>query len=284
MRQRLATDGLIPRQRRRGRDTAGAQGGEIEIVKHVGADVDHKRGERQQRGGRQDESQQAASQTGRRKPGTGPEGNAKGRDPDGQECQQRDMSRREGERRLNHKRGEDHQCHGKDAGQEELQDTAETTANALSFPERIRQRAEGIAQEDDVGRVARRLAAALHGDTQVRLLQTQHVVDAIASHGHIVAMATQRLDQPLLLFGCHPPEDGRALGRFAEFTVRHRLELEPRDELRIARETGLTRQRRDRLRVVSRDDFQRDSGVAEALSALSTCGRNSSVKPSQATV
>src|SRR3712207_8584428 len=48
------------------------------------------------------------------------------------------------------------------------------------------------------------LAAALHRDAQVGLLEREHVVDPVAGHRHVAPLPVQRLDQPLLLLRRDP--------------------------------------------------------------------------------
>ena len=49
-----------------------------------------------------------------------------------------------------------------------------------------RERRERVIGEDDVRHAPGRLAAALHRDPQVRLLERQHVVHAVADHRDVV--------------------------------------------------------------------------------------------------
>ncbi len=46
---------------------------------------------------------------------------------------------------------------------------------------------ERVVRQDDVRDAASRLAAALHRDPEVRLLQREDVVHAVADHRHVVA-------------------------------------------------------------------------------------------------
>jgi hypothetical protein len=87
-----------------------------------------------------------------------------------------------------------------------------------------------------------------------------------------MAVSAQRFDQPLLLLRCHAAEDRRALRCFHELRFVHTVEIESGDEQGVARESGLPGQRRDGLRVISRDHLQRDPGIAEAVERLVDVG------------
>ena len=64
----------------------------------------------------------------------------------------------------------------------------------------------GIHQHD-LGDLAGHLAAGGQGDGAVRLLQGQHVVHAVAGHGHGVALLLESQDQLALLLRGDPAED-----------------------------------------------------------------------------
>src|SRR5688572_8717403 len=89
---------------------------------------------------------------------------------------------------------------------------------------------------------ARGLAAAVHGDAEIGLLQRQHVVDAVADHRYVMAALAQRLDELLLLARRYAAEDGR-LGRHVSQTISIQLsQLEARNGRIVKRDTSLASQ------------------------------------------
>ena len=83
-------------------------------------------------------------------------------------------------------------------------------------------RGKVVVNEYDLGHVARGIGAGRHGNGAVGLLESQHVVDAVARHGHGVLAALERLHELALLLRGHTTKDmvavhcGIELGRRIE--------------------------------------------------------------------
>ena len=74
--------------------------------------------------------------------------------------------------------------------------------------------------EHELGHGSGRRRAGAHGDAHVGLLEGEHVVDAVAGHGHGVTPALQGGDHGRLLVGMHPAEHGGVLHEFGQFFFR----------------------------------------------------------------
>ncbi len=117
---------------------------------------------------------------------------------------------------------------------------------------------EGVAEQDNGSDRAGGCATAFHCDAQVRLLQREHVVHAVADHRHIFSLAAKGIDQrPLLLRG-NSPEHGRFDGCRGELGQAHGVEFGAGDGAEITWEPGTPRQCGDGLRIVAGDDLELD--------------------------
>ena len=74
-------------------------------------------------------------------------------------------------------------------------------------------------QQYQFGHLAGCLGAGCHGDGAIRLLHGQHIVDAVAGHGHGMAGLLEGTDQFSLLIRCHPAEDGIMADGFRQHLI-----------------------------------------------------------------
>ena len=180
------------------------------------------------------------------------------RDPDRERRRHAEVARqeREGDRR----EPEGRQQHGRvdRLRHEQLRDAVGVADDAPALLDRRRDGGELVGQQHQVADALGHLAAVAHGDRQARLLQGEHVVDAVAAHRHVAAAAGEAGDQALLLLGRHPPED-----RGAQRHVGQRLVV-VRD-VRAgqggpgAGDAGRQRDGLHRLHAVAADDLEVDA-------------------------
>ncbi len=114
----------------------------------------------------------------------------------------------DGHRQPQQRRAEDGQRHVQHARQEHGEAVMHARDDPLALQDRLRQCREGVLEQHDVGDRAGRLAATLHRDAQLRLLQRQDVVDAVADHGDPFAALAQGAHETGLERRRHPPEHG----------------------------------------------------------------------------
>ena len=170
-----------------------------------------------------------------------------------------------------------------DAGQEHAQDVLHPVEDPLALADRGGQGAERVVEQDEVRDAARRLAAAAHRDREVAALERQDVVDAVTGHRDVVAGVAERPDDALLHVGRDAPEDRGPLDGWRELDVVERVQLRPGDDARLVIEAGLARQRRDRVRVVARDDLGRPRRSSRnRCEGLGGVGRSTSLSTTSA--
>ena len=113
---------------------------------------------------------------------------------------------------------------------------------------------------------------------RLRLLERQHVVDAVADHRHVVAAAraAPRRAAPSAA-GVMRPKIVVSLGGLAR-TPRRRARRAPGPATtpRLRAEAGLPRQRRDRVGVVAGDDLDGDAGLRGTRASVSAASARSS--------
>ena len=102
---------------------------------------------------------------------------------------------------------------------EDVEDVLHAVADALAFAKGRRQHAERVAHEHEVGHAAGRRAAAFHGDAQVGALEGDHVVHAVADHGHVAAALVQGRRERLFLLRRDAAEDGAVDGGRGELAL-----------------------------------------------------------------
>ena len=162
------------------------------------------------------------------------------------------------------RRTQDGERHVQHPGQEHGQAVVHAGDDPLALDDGLGQRRERVLEQDDVRDRASRLAAALHRDAQLRLLERQDVVDAVADHGDPLAVLAQRADQACLERRRHAPEHRPRPDRLGQLGVVHRLQLQARDGLAVQAQPDLAGERGHGHRVVARDELQGHARIGEA--------------------
>ncbi len=121
-------------------------------------------------------------------------------------------------------------------------------------------------QQHQLGHLTGGVGAGGHGHAAVRILQGQHIVDAIAGHGHGVSLTLQGLDDLPLLLRYHPAKHGVLPDGPGDLLVC--FQLPGVDPLPGAVDAGLLRHGRDRHRMVARDHFHMDALAVEIVKDL----------------
>jgi len=96
-------------------------------------------------------------------------------------------------------------------GREHLRDALDVGGHPPSLRYHPRKGGEAGIDQHQLGHRLSRGGPGTHGYAHVGLLESQHVVDAIAGHRYGVSPALQGLDHRTFLVGIHPAEDGGRL-------------------------------------------------------------------------
>ena len=161
---------------------------------------------------------------------------------------------------------QDGERHVQHPGQEHRQAVVHARDDALALEDRLGQGREGVLEQHDVGDRAGRLAAALHRDAQLRLLERQDVVDAVADHGHpFAALARSAATRRALSDGGTRPNTERVRDGLRQRRRRPCCSSSrPGDRLPVQAQPDLAGERRHGHRVVTRDELERHARVREA--------------------
>ena len=113
-------------------------------------------------------------------------------------------------------------------------------------------------------------AGDAHGHADVGPPQRGRVVHAVAGHGHDVAPALQRLDDPHLVLGRHPGAHADAVDLLGQLLVVHGRELVAGDDPPLDAQLGGDRPRGDG--VVTGDHLHRDARRATQADGVASLG------------
>ena len=160
---------------------------------------------------------------------------------------------------------EQRRVHG--LGEEQVRHALHVADHPAAFAHHRRQRLEAAVQQHQLSHGPGGRRAGPHGDADVRFLQRQHVVHAIAGHGDHVAPALQSRDHRLFLVGLHAPEDRGGLEHRGEIflVVRERTRVH---RLAHVFHAGRPGHRADRNGVVARDHLDGDTLLVEVGQGL----------------
>ena len=179
----------------------------------------------------------------------------------GHEVDPQDLERRKHAREPEQDREQHAQDLAEIAAQEVDDRLADVVEDPAPLPDGLDDRRKAVVLEDDVGGFPADLGSLdSHGDPDIRLLERDGVVDAVARHRRDLSGGLEHLHQPQLVFRRDPGQDGNGTGLFR----RRRVELASveNDFASVADDSDLARDGPRGDDVVARHHDHPDAGVA----------------------
>ncbi|SHP64192.1 Uncharacterised protein [Mycobacteroides abscessus subsp. abscessus] len=171
------------------------------------------------------------------------------------------------EPRKSHRQRQQHRIHR--LGEEQVGHPLDISDHTPPLGNYIGQGGELVVQQHNLRHRAGGRTTRSHRDTDISVLEGQHIVDAIAGHRDRVPVRLQRLDHRPLLVGAHPAEGGRVGQRGGQLVG---VGWQCAGVHRGARQPQRLGHRTHRHRVVTRNHLDRDMLGSKVVQRLASVG------------